>query len=121
MKSEVYKQTKLNIFESFQAGEINESMKDKLLTMLESKAEEGEGCEDCDEETVEIFDKLNEKFPDLKDDIADLRKKVCEGHEKRGEKKDDEDDEKEEKKEDKKEDAPVSEAAIDLLKAILSL
>ena len=118
MTNEVYKQTKLDIFEKAADGEITESQRDDLLLYLEEKKEETELTPDKIED---FFDELEEKYPDLEDDIKKLSKKI----EKSGDSSksdDDEDDdndgEDDESADEKEEGCKVSEAALDLMDKI---
>ena len=118
MTNEVYKQTKLAIFEKAADGEITESQRDDLLLYLEEKKEETELTPDKIED---FFDELEEKYPDLEDDIKKLSKKI----EKSGDSSksdDDEDDdndgEDDESADEKEEGCKVSEAALDLMDKI---
>lgn len=111
MKKSVYKNAKLDIFEKAVAGEITESQRDELLTMLEEKKEASELTPDAIED---FFDELEDMYPDFKDDIKKLAKKIKDSSDdSKG------DDDKDEKKEDKGEE--MSEAAKDLLELINSL
>ena len=111
MTNEVYKQTKLAIFEKAADGEITESQRDDLLLYLEEKKEETELTPDKIED---FFDELEEKYPDLEDDIKKLSKKI----EKSGDSSKSDDDEDDESADEKEEGCKVSEAALDLMDKI---
>ena len=73
MKDSVYKKAKLAIFEKTAAGEYNEDQRANLLAMLEAKKDE----ESLTSDQIEDFlDQLSGMYPDLKDDIKKLAKKI---------------------------------------------
>lgn len=113
MTTEVYKQTKLAIFEKAADGEITESQRDDLLLYLEDKKEETDLTPD---KINDFFDELEERYPDLEDDIKKLAKKI----EKSDGGSDDSDDDDDSDESDDK-DGEVSEAVLDLMSRIDSL
>lgn len=115
MTTEVYKQTKLAIFEKAADGEITESQRDDLLLYLEDKKEETDLTPD---KIKDFFDELEEKYPDLEDDIKKLAKKI-EKSDGGSDDSDDDDDSDEDESDDK--DGEVSEAVLDLMGRIDSL
>lgn len=115
MTTEVYKQTKLAIFEKAADGEITESQRDDLLLYLENKKEETDLTPD---KIKDFFDELEERYPDLEDDIKKLAKKI-EKSDGGSDDSDDDDDSDEDESDDK--DGEVSEAVLDLMGRIDSL
>lgn len=115
MTTEVYKQTKLAIFEKAADGEITESQRDDLLLYLEDKKEETDLTPD---KIKDFFDELEERYPDLEDDIKKLAKKI-EKSDGGSDDSDDDDDSDEDESDDK--DGEVSEAVLDLMGRIDSL
>lgn len=115
MTTEVYKQTKLAIFEKAADGEITESQRDDLLLYLEDKKEETDLTPD---KIKDFFDELEERYPDLEDDIKKLAKKI-EKSDGGSDDSDDDDDSDEDGSDDK--DDEVSEAVLDLMGRIDSL
>ena len=115
MTTEVYKQTKLAIFEKAADGEITESQRDDLLLYLEDKKEETDLTPD---KIKDFFDELEERYPDLEDDIKKLAKKI-EKSDGGSDDSDDDDDSDEDESDDK--DCEVSEAVLDLMGRIDSL
>lgn len=115
MTTEVYKKTKLAIFEKAADGEITESQRDDLLLYLEDKKEETDLTPD---KIKDFFDELEERYPDLEDDIKKLAKKI-EKSDGGSDDSDDDDDSDEDESDDK--DGEVSEAVLDLMGRIDSL
>lgn len=115
MTTEVYKQTKLAIFEKAADGEITESQRDDLLLYLEDKKEETDLTPD---KIKDFFDELEERYPDLEDDIKKLAKKI-EKSDGGSDDSDDNDDSDKDESDDK--DGEVSEAVLDLMSRIDSL
>ncbi len=115
MTTEVYKQTKLAIFEKAADGEITESQRDDLLLYLEDKKEETDLTPD---KIKDFFDELEERYPDLEDDIKKLAKKIEKSD---GGSDDSDDDDDSDKDESDDKDGEVSEAVLDLMSRIDSL
>lgn len=109
MTTDLYKRTKLAIFEKSAGGLITESQRDDLLFYLEKKKEETDLTPDKIED---FFDELEEMYPDLEDDIEKLAKKI----KKQGDSSDDDDSDDNDSDEDSSDD--VSEAVLDLMDKI---
>ena len=107
MKTSVYKEAKLNIFEKSAQGLITEAQRDELLYMLEEKKESTELTPDAIED---MFAELEDKYPDLKDDIKKLGEKI--------KKADDKGDDDSKDDEDKEEEKEVSESVREILSQI---
>lgn len=73
MTSREYKEIKLAIFEKEAAHEITEAQRDEMFTYLEAEKAE---TELTDEKIDKFFDELEDKYPDLGDDIDKFKKKV---------------------------------------------
>ena len=111
MKNSTYTRMKLSIFEKNAAGEITESQKDELLTLLEEKKCETTLSKDKIED---FFDELKDMYPDCKDDIKKLSKKILSSS-------DESSDEKDDKEEDESNEEEVSEAALEIFEMINNL
>ena len=74
MRESTYKDIKLNIFEREAEGAITESQRDDLLQVLEEKKE---STKLTPEAIQDVFDELEEMYPDLEDDIKKLAKKIA--------------------------------------------
>lgn len=121
MNSQVYRNAKLSIFEKAMAGEITESQRDALLVLLEEKKEA-----DCPkkEEVEDLFGRLSDAYPELKEDIEKLSKKLEKACNKDDDKDEESDDDKDGNKKDDDDDSEeesVSEAALELFSIIDAL
>lgn len=76
MKESIYKAARLNIFEKHRENLITESQRDELFAILEK-----EKCDTelNDDKVLDILDEMEDKYPDLKDDIKKLAKKIEKG------------------------------------------
>ena len=112
MLKSVYNKAKLSIFERCENGTITPAQKSELLTLLE----ETKDATELNEESIkDFFAQLVEKFPDNKDDIEKLHKKLAKEDEK-----EEEAEEKKDEEEAKEDEEQVSESAKEMLDAILS-
>ena len=116
MKTSIYKDMKIAIFEKAVCGEITESERDELLTMLEAKKESDAQSE---KDIKDFFDSLKDTYPDLEDDIKKLQKKIEKSANDDDDESDDSDEKSDEGNDDEKEDeGEVSEAALELFELI---
>lgn len=121
MKESIYKAARLNIFEKHRENLITESQRDELFAILEK-----EKCDTelNDDKVLDILDEMEDKYPDLKDDIKKLAKKIekSSGDSDEGESDGDKGDEgKEGEPEEEKPEEEVSEAYKELLNEIKGL
>ena len=116
MKTSIYKDMKIAIFEKAVCGEITESERDELLTMLEAKKESDAQSE---KDIKDFFDSLKDTYPALEDDIKKLQKKIEKSADDNDDESDDSDEKSDEGNDDEKEDeGEVSEAALELFELI---
>lgn len=107
-----YKEAKLSIFEKAAAGLVTESQRDELLALLEAKKAESELTPEA---INDFFDNLEDMYPDLKEDIEKLAKKIEKAAG------DDGDENESSDKEEGDDGEQVSEAAMELMSLIDSM
>ena len=73
MKESIYKAARLNIFEKHRENLITEAQRDELFAVLEKEKAD---TDLTDDKVLDILDEMEDKYPDLKDDIKKLAKKI---------------------------------------------